>query len=88
MNPYWADTDAEAEEEMFRLLRDASVAEKFALTESLTLRAIALSRRALSRLHPEATEREILLRWVALHYGEELELELRDTFSPAGKRWA
>jgi hypothetical protein len=78
MKPYWADTDAEAEEEMFRLLREASIAERFALAESLTVTAIMLSRRALACLHPEATEREIQLRWVALHYGEDLERELRD----------
>jgi hypothetical protein len=81
MKPYWADTDAEAEEEMFRLLRGASVAERFAMAESLSATAIGLSRKALARIHPERTEREILLRWVALHYGEELERELRLYFS-------
>lgn len=80
MAPLWLDTDPDTEAEMIRRLREASVTERFAIADALTFSTIALSRRALFRLDPEASEREVLLRWVGLHYGRPLERELRDYF--------
>ena len=80
MKPLWADTDADTEREMLRLLREASVARRFGLMDALTTSVVSLSRRALATARPEATEREILLEWVGLHYGRELERELRDFY--------
>lgn len=81
MERLWADTDPETEAEMIRLLRSASVAQRFALVDALTTTVVTLSRRALAERWPEKSEREIQLEWVGLHYGRELEEELRDYFS-------
>lgn len=83
MKPLWADTDSDTEAEMLRLLRGASVARRFALADALTHSVVALSRRALAKRRPHLSEREILLEWVGLHYGRELERELRVFFSEA-----
>ena len=80
MKPLWEDTDADTEAEMLRLLREASVAKRFELADALSTSVISLSRRALAKKRPDAPEREILLEWVGLHYGRELERELRDFF--------
>lgn len=80
MKPLWTDTDADAEAEMLRLLREASVAKRFGLVDALTTSVVSLSRRALVAARPETSEREILLEWVGLHYGRELERELRDFY--------
>lgn len=80
MKPLWADTDADTEAEMIRLLRNASVAKRFGLVDALTTSVISLSRRALAKKRPRESEREILLEWVGLHYGREFERELRDFF--------
>ncbi len=81
MSSLWADTDPETEAEMLRLLRSASVARRFALADALTNSVVTLSRRALAECRPGQSEREIQLEWVGLHYGRELEQELRDFLS-------
>lgn len=81
MKSLWMDTDPDTEAEMLRLLRRASVAERFELADALTNSVVSLSRRALAKIRPQETEREILLEWVGLHYGSELERELLDFFS-------
>ncbi len=83
MKPLWTDTDPETEAEMLRLLRNASVRERFALMDALTTSVVMLSRRALRKKRPQASEREILLEWAGLHYGSELEKELRNHFAKA-----
>lgn len=81
MRPLWADTDPETEAELLRMLRNASIARRFALADALTCSVVSLSRRALAERRPGKSEREVLLEWVGLHYGDELERELRDYFS-------
>ena len=81
MSSLWADTDSDTEAEMLRLLRNASAARRFALADALTNSVVTLSRRALAERRPEQSEREILLEWVGLHYGLEMEQELRDFFT-------
>jgi hypothetical protein len=71
---------------MLRMLRGASGARRFAMANALTASVIELSRRSLRREYPEANETEILLRWVGLHYGPELERELRDELQRRGSR--
>jgi hypothetical protein len=78
MNRLWSDTDVDTEEEMLRLLREASVSKRFELTDTLTQSAVTLSRRALTLRRPDADNLEILLEWVGLHYGDDLETEVRD----------
>lgn len=54
------------------LLRKAGIARRASVARSLSGTVIDLSRRALRERMPEATEREVLLRWVALEYGSDL----------------
>jgi hypothetical protein len=42
------------------------------LVRSLSATMLLLSRRAISRSRPESTESEVNLRFVALHYGQDL----------------
>ena len=66
------DTHPAAERVQLELLRRAGPTKRAALALSLSHTVIALSRRALRERMPDASERELLLRWAALHYGEEL----------------
>ena len=71
-----ADTDPEAERVQLELLRAASPAQRGALALALTATAIGLSRRALGRQAPEASEEEIGLRFLELNYGPEIAAEV------------
>ena len=66
------DTHPEAHRVQIELLRRATPARRFSLLSSLTRFAIEASRRALRERHPDEDELSIALRWVSLHYGEEL----------------
>jgi hypothetical protein len=67
-----ADTDADAERVQLDLLRAASPAQRSALAVALTATTVGLSRRALRRRSPNASEQDIGLRFVELNYGPEL----------------
>ena len=54
------------------LVRQASAARRFGTTRSLTRTVVELSRRALRRRSPGATELEIDRAFAELHYGPEL----------------
>jgi len=86
MKSLWMDTDSDTETEILRLLREASVAQRFALADALTNSVVSLSRRALAKRRPRESEREILLEWVGFHYGPELERELRNFFTESRAR--
>jgi hypothetical protein len=63
------DTAPEAEQVQIGLLRRASPARRMRLARSLSRTAIALSRRAVRRAHPELDEAAAMRAWVALQYG-------------------
>ena len=67
-----SDTSPEAERVQILLLRKATEARRFEMTCSLSQAVIDLSRRALRERMPGADERDVLIRWIALHYGEAL----------------
>jgi hypothetical protein len=71
------DTSPDAERVQIELLRAATPSRRLALVRSLSATVVDLSRRAIRRAHPDLSEREVLLRWVALHYGEELAERVR-----------
>ena len=71
------DTHPQAEEVQLKLLRQASIAERFALMASLSETAIQLSRRAIQRANPTYSELEVNLAFVAYHYGEDLAERIR-----------
>jgi len=66
------DTDPAAHRVQIDLLRQAGPARRFAIASSLTRFAIESSRQALRERFPDEDESSIAVRWVALHYGEEL----------------
>ena len=66
-----------ADQVQIELLRRAGTARRFALARSLSASVIALSRAAIRRRHPELDDTEILLRFAALHYGDDLAQRVR-----------
>jgi len=72
------DTHPDAERMQVELLRSASMARRFRLVRSLSTTTVDLARRAIRRRHPGFDERDVLLMFVALHYGEDLARRLRE----------
>lgn len=71
------DTDPEAERVQLELLRRATPERRLRLALSLTGSVLALSRHGLARNMPGASDEEVCLRFVELHYGPGLAEELR-----------
>jgi hypothetical protein len=80
------DTHPEAERVQLELFRRASPARRVQLALSLSDAAIALSRRAISRQDPAASAQEVGLRFVALHYGDDLAARLRAYLASGARR--
>ncbi|MFI5271739.1 MAG: hypothetical protein ACHQ4H_01730 [Ktedonobacterales bacterium] len=72
-----ADTSPDAERVQLELMRHASATRRVRLACSLSATTIALSRRALRRTHPEMSDQDALLAWVAQQYDPELARRLR-----------
>jgi hypothetical protein len=72
-----ADTDPEAERVQFELLRRAGPGRRAAMAASLTQTVLELSRNAIRRALPGASEEDVRLRFVDLNYGRELAAEVR-----------
>jgi hypothetical protein len=66
------DTHPTARRVQAERLRQMSSVEKFAIVEELTAMTTFVSREAIRRAMPGATEQEIVLRWIELVYGEKL----------------
>jgi hypothetical protein len=66
------DTHPKAAEAQLALLRRATVARRFQLTRALTEWTIQLARRGLRDAMPGASELELSLRFIELHYGAQL----------------
>ena len=72
MSSHHTDTHPEAESVQIDLLRKASPARRLSVVRSLSRTTIELSRRAIRRRMPAASETELALAFVELHYGREL----------------
>lgn len=72
-----SDTDPETQRKHMELLRRASPSKRLCLALSLSRTVMALSRAGLARRLPEATPQDVGLRFVALHYGEDLADQVR-----------
>ena|SRR5687768_15383678 len=72
-----ADTDSDAERIQIELLRKATISERFHLLRSLTQTTRRLAWQGIRRIHPEASDQEVDLIFVAVHYGQELADRLR-----------
>lgn len=66
------DTHPKAEEVQIRLIRQATVAQRIGKMRSLTSSLMGLSKRAIRRANPEASQDELDVLFVKYHYGEEL----------------
>jgi len=72
-----SDTSAEAAALQLEVLRRAGAHGRAALALSLSRTVCALSRRAIARANPGISDDELLVRFVAAHYGAELAESLR-----------
>ena len=72
-----SDTSPEAEWVQIELLRKAGIAGRFKLFSSLNKSAIQWSRAGMRKAHPEASEDELAVLFVALCYSEKLADGLR-----------
>ena len=66
------DTHPRMEELQVSLIRSASTARRISSVRSLSESAIRLSRRAIKRANPDLNEKELNLKFVSYHYGEDL----------------
>jgi hypothetical protein len=71
------DTDPETERVHLELLHRAGPARRIRLALSLSRTVMSLSRDGLARRLEEASPEDVSLRFVALHYGDDLAGELR-----------
>jgi hypothetical protein len=66
------DTDLRAERVQVDLLRKATVARRLSMALSLSETVICLARRAIRLQNAMISNRDVLLRFVAVHYGSGL----------------
>ena len=66
-----------ADRVQIQLLRAAGMARRAALARSLSASVIRLSREAIRKRHPEYREKDVLLAFAELHYGEDLATRVR-----------
>ena len=66
------DTSDRARQQQIELLRTMTPGQRAALALRLTDNAIALSRRAIARAHPEWSELEVKIEWARIHYGPQI----------------
>lgn len=71
------DTDLETARVQMDVLRRASPERRLRLALSLSQSVLTLSREGIARRLPGASQREIDIEFVRVHYGEELANELR-----------
>jgi hypothetical protein len=72
------DTSPDIQRLQLELAQSRSPAEKIAQVREMTHLVVTLSRRAIARANPTMTPQEVELRWVEIHYGRKLAIELRD----------
>jgi hypothetical protein len=66
------DTSSQAEKVQIELIRESSVSMRISKVRSLSQTTMYLSRRAIQRMNPFLSEREVDFAFVANHYGENL----------------
>jgi hypothetical protein len=76
-----SDTDPEAARVQLELIRRASPAKRLSLALALSRTVLGLSRDGLARRMPGASEAEVGLRFVELHYGRDLAQAVRDALA-------
>ena len=76
--PQSIDTHPGAENIQISLIRKATIAKRISGTRSFSQSIIQLSRKAIMRANPKLNERELILTFIAYHYGSELANRLRE----------
>jgi hypothetical protein len=76
VGPGISDTHPSAAQVQLALLRRATIARRFQLARALSEWTIQLSRRGIREMMPAASELELGLRFVELHYGADLAARL------------
>ena len=71
------DTSPEAERVQIELIHKASIAKRFAIMEAWSQFLIEANKNSIRQRHPDASEEEIGLIFVANNYGQELADRLR-----------
>jgi hypothetical protein len=79
------DTDPETARVQLELLRKATPGRRVALALSLSRSVMELSRAGIASRMPGASDEELAIRFVALHYGEALAQELRAHLATRGR---
>lgn len=77
ISPRSADTSVEAERVQIDLIRAVPVSQRLRMAWSLSATVIGLARRAIARAEPDASQEDLDLRFVELHYGAGLAAALR-----------
>jgi len=78
MMPQSIDTHPDAENIQISLIRKATIAKRISCTRSFSQSIIQLSRKAIMRANPKLNERELILTFIAYHYGAGLANRLRE----------
>jgi len=73
------DTSPAAHRAQIELLRQMTNSQRASLALRLSSEAIRLSRRAIQRVNPQWTDREVKIEWARIHYGEEIAEKLRQS---------
>lgn len=71
------DTSPEAERVQIELLRKASITRRFAIMQAWSQFIVEANRQHIRKAHPDASEEELALIFVAQQYGQELADKLR-----------
>ena len=71
------DTHPKAEAKQLDLIREAGFARRGKLALSMSEQVIGYSRQELRRHYPQWSEEELLLQWILIHYGEDLQKRVR-----------
>ena len=71
------DTPPHIHDLVARLIAERSIPQRMAMVQDLTAQTIRWSRAAIRDTMPDASEHDVLLRWVEVTYGRELADRLR-----------
>ena len=77
MRAQWEDTDAATEKVYVELLRRSKPERRAEMALSLSRTVMSLALSNLRRLHPEASQEELLALFVEIHHGRDLAEALR-----------
>jgi len=78
MHPYTTDTSPEAEIVQMELIRNMHPEQRALKSMRMTTRLVRECKAAIRRNHPEFTQRQVGLEFIAINYGKVLSEEVRE----------